>query len=138
MSMNELERQLQYPAGDTLPEPGRTIELAPGLRWVRMGLPFALDHINLWLLRDRQEGIDGWTIVDFGISLYIPVTPNELSVLLGHNAAWPKAGKGPSPLTGVCPATTPPSPIWTDRNCPTSPPSPFRSATTCSTCRTTA
>jgi glyoxylase-like metal-dependent hydrolase (beta-lactamase superfamily II) len=68
MSMNELERQLQYPAGDTLPEPGRAIELAPGLRWVRMGLPFALDHINLWLLRDRLDGREGWTIVDCGIT----------------------------------------------------------------------
>ncbi|ARN22983.1 MBL fold metallo-hydrolase [Piscinibacter gummiphilus] len=66
--MNELERQLQYPQGETLPEPGRTIELAPGVRWVRMGLPFALDHINLWLLRDRLDGREGWTIVDCGIT----------------------------------------------------------------------
>jgi glyoxylase-like metal-dependent hydrolase (beta-lactamase superfamily II) len=28
-----------------------------------MGLPFALDHINLWLLEDE----DGWTIVDTGL-----------------------------------------------------------------------
>jgi glyoxylase-like metal-dependent hydrolase (beta-lactamase superfamily II) len=33
-----------------------------------MGLPFALDHINLWLLRDRLDGREGWTIVDCGIS----------------------------------------------------------------------
>ena len=33
-----------------------------------MALPFALDHINLWLLRDRQDGIEGWTIVDCGIA----------------------------------------------------------------------
>ena len=46
-SMNLLERELQYPLGDTLPEPGSTIELAPGVRWIRMALPFALDHINL-------------------------------------------------------------------------------------------
>src|SRR2546430_7729213 len=32
--------------------------------WLRMGLPFALDHINLWLLEDGP----GWTIVDTGYS----------------------------------------------------------------------
>ena len=60
----ELERALHYPLADQLPSPGETIELAPGVRWVRMALPFALDHINLWLLRDKVEGREGWTIVD--------------------------------------------------------------------------
>jgi glyoxylase-like metal-dependent hydrolase (beta-lactamase superfamily II) len=41
--------------------------VAPGVRWLRMALPFALDHINLWLLRDRIDGRDGWTVVDCGI-----------------------------------------------------------------------
>jgi glyoxylase-like metal-dependent hydrolase (beta-lactamase superfamily II) len=68
MAMNELERQLQYPLGETLPDPGRALEVAPGVRWVRMGLPFALDHINLWLLRDRLDGREGWTLVDCGIA----------------------------------------------------------------------
>jgi glyoxylase-like metal-dependent hydrolase (beta-lactamase superfamily II) len=62
--MNLLERELQYPLGDTLPAPGATIEVAPGVRWIRMALPFALDHINLWLLRDRLDGREGWTVVD--------------------------------------------------------------------------
>ena len=53
---NPRESELHYPLGDTLPQPGEALDLAPGLRWVRMGLPFALDHINLWLLRDRQDG----------------------------------------------------------------------------------
>jgi glyoxylase-like metal-dependent hydrolase (beta-lactamase superfamily II) len=67
--MNALEHQLQYPLGDTLPEVGTTLEVAPGVRWLRMPLPFALDHINLWLLRDRDDdGRDGWTIVDCGIT----------------------------------------------------------------------
>lgn len=68
MAMNEQERQLQYPFGEDLPAPGHTLEVAPGVRWVRMGLPFALDHINLWLLRDRIDGREGWTIVDCGIT----------------------------------------------------------------------
>jgi hypothetical protein len=51
--MNPQEAQLNYPLGDTLPASGATLEIAPGVRWVRMALPFALDHINLWLLRDE-------------------------------------------------------------------------------------
>ncbi|MEY3253805.1 MAG: hypothetical protein RL227_2778 [Pseudomonadota bacterium] len=62
------ELALAYPQGEALPAPGGTIELRPGLRWVRMGLPFALDHINLWLLRDEQDGREGWTLVDCGIA----------------------------------------------------------------------
>lgn len=66
--MNALEQRLQYPLGEQLPGPGTTLEVAPGVRWVRMGLPFALDHINLWLLRDELDGRAGWTIVDCGIT----------------------------------------------------------------------
>jgi glyoxylase-like metal-dependent hydrolase (beta-lactamase superfamily II) len=53
---------LDYPYPDT-PAPGATIEVAPGIRWISMPLPFKLDHINLWLIED--EG--AWTIVDTGI-----------------------------------------------------------------------
>jgi glyoxylase-like metal-dependent hydrolase (beta-lactamase superfamily II) len=56
-------RNLDYPFGDTRPELGGTIEIAPGIHWIRMRLPMQLNHINLWLLED--EG--GWTIVDTGI-----------------------------------------------------------------------
>ncbi len=65
---NPQEAALDYPLQDTLPGPGSSIEMAPGVRWLRMPLPFALDHINLWLLRDRQDGIEGWTIVDCGVA----------------------------------------------------------------------
>src|SRR5690242_7464483 len=67
--MNALEHELHYPFADTLPDIGRTFEIAPDLRWLRMKLPFALDHINLWLLRDRDDdGRDGWAIVDCSIT----------------------------------------------------------------------
>ncbi len=67
--MNALEHRLQYPFGETLPGVGSTLAVAPGVKWLRMALPFALDHINLWLLRDRDEaGRDGWAIVDCGIT----------------------------------------------------------------------
>jgi glyoxylase-like metal-dependent hydrolase (beta-lactamase superfamily II) len=65
--MNILESQLHYPFGETLPERGSAFEVAPGMFWVRMGLPFALDHINVWLLRDEGGGRPGWSIVDTGI-----------------------------------------------------------------------
>lgn len=70
--MNALESQLNYPFGDTLPEPGAALEVAPGVLWLRMGLPFALDHINLWLLEEEMQtsaGLQrGWTVVDCGIA----------------------------------------------------------------------
>ncbi|MFM7273749.1 MAG: MBL fold metallo-hydrolase, partial [Gammaproteobacteria bacterium] len=46
-----------------VPAPGGVIEIRPGVLWVRMGLPMALDHINLYLLEDH----DGWWIVDTGL-----------------------------------------------------------------------
>ena len=64
LTMNPLESQLSYAFGDTVPAPGKVLEVAPGLRWLRMGLPFALDHINLWLVRDGH----GWTVIDCGIA----------------------------------------------------------------------
>ncbi|MBU6436620.1 MAG: MBL fold metallo-hydrolase [Betaproteobacteria bacterium] len=71
---NPLEHQLTYPLADRLPAEGEALDVAPGIRWVRMPLPFALDHINLWLLRDRFTADDGsvaegWTIVDCGIGV---------------------------------------------------------------------
>src|SRR5205814_10272192 len=53
---------LEYPF-PVPPPPGEVIEVAPGILWLRMPLPFALDHINLWLVRDGA----GWTSVDCGI-----------------------------------------------------------------------
>src|SRR5207253_11477686 len=60
-----LPTPLLYPHPD-IPHPGAAIEVAAGVFWLRMPLPFALDHINLWLLRDRIDGIDGWTLIDTG------------------------------------------------------------------------
>ena len=65
---NADEAALFYPLGDQLPAPGTALSVAPGVHWVRMALPFALDHINLWLLRDQLDGRQGWTVVDCGIT----------------------------------------------------------------------
>ena len=54
---------LHYPHARS-PAAGAKVEVAPGVFWLRMPLPFQLDHINLWLLRDG----DGWTIVDTGFA----------------------------------------------------------------------
>jgi glyoxylase-like metal-dependent hydrolase (beta-lactamase superfamily II) len=45
------------------PEPGRATEVAPGVLWMRLALPFRLDHVNVYLLEDGP----GWTLVDTGI-----------------------------------------------------------------------
>jgi len=58
---------LDYPFAERLPKAGETLEVAPGVRWLRMPLPFQLDHINLWLLEDGVGASKGWTIVDTGI-----------------------------------------------------------------------
>ena len=49
---------LEYPYPEA-PAPGTTVAVAPGVQWLSMPLPFALDHINLWVVGD--------TIVDTGI-----------------------------------------------------------------------
>lgn len=51
---------------ETLMQPppfGEPVEVEPGILWLRLPLPFALDHVNLWLLED---GDGRWTAVDCG------------------------------------------------------------------------
>jgi len=67
----------EYPIAEP-PVAGSTLQIAPGVHWLRMALPFALDHINLWLLEDG----DGWLIVDTGLG-------NEPT-----RAAWEKVFAG--------------------------------------------
>jgi len=57
----DAETALEYPIA-TPPAPEETTVVAPGVLWHRMPLPFALDHINLWLLR----GSEGYVAVDTG------------------------------------------------------------------------
>jgi glyoxylase-like metal-dependent hydrolase (beta-lactamase superfamily II) len=49
---------------DLKPEHGDINPVADGVDWLRMPLPFALSHINLWILQDG----DGIAIVDTGIN----------------------------------------------------------------------
>ena len=59
-----MDGSLSFPVA-TPPAPGETVPIARGIYWLRMRLPFALNHINLWLLEDGP----GWTIVDCGYAL---------------------------------------------------------------------
>jgi glyoxylase-like metal-dependent hydrolase (beta-lactamase superfamily II) len=53
---------LVYPVPEP-PAAGRLLEIAPGILWARVPLPFRLDHINVYLIDDG----DGWAILDTGI-----------------------------------------------------------------------
>lgn len=55
---------IAYPH-ETAPAPGVAVPVAPGIEWLCMPLPFALNHINLWLLADG----DGYAAVDTGFAL---------------------------------------------------------------------
>jgi len=70
--------QISYPL-ENLPAPGATLMVAAGVHWLRMPLPFALDHINLWLLEDGE----GFTAVDTGIAMDA-VKEHWKSALLGR------------------------------------------------------
>ncbi|SMF87539.1 Glyoxylase, beta-lactamase superfamily II [Azospirillum oryzae] len=48
----------------TTPDPGGWQEVVPGVLWIRLSLPFQLDHINVWAL---DGGMAGWTLVDCGL-----------------------------------------------------------------------
>ena len=48
---------------DTPPVPGTLTEVAPGIRWLRLPLPYRLDHVNIYLL----ENGNGWTALDTGL-----------------------------------------------------------------------
>jgi glyoxylase-like metal-dependent hydrolase (beta-lactamase superfamily II) len=60
------------PGGDPKLEPAsmrltvdkEPLEIVPGLFGLRFALPFALDHVNLWLLADGE----GWSLIDAGLS----------------------------------------------------------------------
>jgi glyoxylase-like metal-dependent hydrolase (beta-lactamase superfamily II) len=48
---------------DTAPAPGEAHELADGILWLRIPLPLAIDHVNVYALRDGP----GWTVIDTGL-----------------------------------------------------------------------
>lgn len=79
--------RLHYPCGEA-PAPGQAYEIAPGVLWMRLPLPNALAHINVWAIEDG----DGWAIVDTGV--FSPQCVDAWEALLGG----PLGGK---PVTRV-------------------------------------
>jgi len=53
---------IEFPWSDP-PETGGIKVVAPGIRWVRMPLPFRLDHVNCWLIGEGREAM----LIDTGI-----------------------------------------------------------------------
>jgi len=56
------QRNLAFPFQDP-PAPGQVIEVAAGILWARLPLPYRLNHINIYFIDDG----DGWAILDTGI-----------------------------------------------------------------------
>ena len=61
------------------PAPGEAREVAEGILWLRLPLPMALDHVNVYALDDGE----GWTVVDTGLDS------------AGVREAWAAALTGP-------------------------------------------
>ena len=55
---------LTYPFGGAEPEVGGTMQVAPGIDWVRLHIPGPLRHVNCWFLTDT----DGEALVDTGMN----------------------------------------------------------------------
>ncbi|MFT4118623.1 MBL fold metallo-hydrolase [Bradyrhizobium sp.] len=73
---------LRYP-WEQHPGPDQVVEVRPGVLWVRLKLPFRLNHVNIYLLADR----DGYAMIDAGFG-------NEETI-----EAWTTLFEGP--LKGV-------------------------------------
>ncbi len=65
------------------PDEGEAVRLAEGVLWLRLPLPMALDHVNIFALEDG----DGWTIVDTGLD------SRRTRVLWENLIAGPLAGR---------------------------------------------
>ena len=57
-----------FPCGSP-PTSGHAREIALGVLWIRMPMPFTLDHINLWAIKDRDVASTepSWAIIDTGL-----------------------------------------------------------------------
>src|SRR5256714_4677481 len=69
---------LRYP-WEGHPGPDKVVEIRPGVLWVRLKLPFRLNHVNIYLLADG----DSWAMIDAGFG-------NEETI-----AAWTALFEGP-------------------------------------------
>lgn len=77
---------LQYPFEPPLSR--HAVDVAPGVHWMRLSMPFRLDHINVWGI----ETEDGWVLVDTGLN-----SPDTVADWL----AMMKHGPLARPLQGI-------------------------------------
>ncbi len=63
MTQTPLPDKLRFPFPQA-PAAGEFSEIAPGILWLRVPLPFRLNHINIFLIDDG----DGWAVLDTGIA----------------------------------------------------------------------
>jgi len=54
---------IRYPFPEP-PKEGEALTVAPGIVWMRLPLPMALDHVNVYALDDG----DSWTVIDTGFA----------------------------------------------------------------------
>ncbi|MDA7964610.1 MBL fold metallo-hydrolase [Ruegeria sp.] len=78
----DVAQTIRYPWAEP-PAPGEVIEVAEGVLWIRLPLPMALDHVNVYALDDG----DGWTVIDTGLS------SNKTRTIWDSVMAGPLAGK---------------------------------------------
>ncbi len=64
MGRNAEDNAIRVVDGLRLETGARHRELSQGLFGLRLALPFALDHVNVWLMRDGPS----WTLIDTGIA----------------------------------------------------------------------
>ncbi|MDB4214023.1 MBL fold metallo-hydrolase [Octadecabacter sp.] len=81
---------IRYPWPDP-PEHGRANEIADGVLWMRLPLPMALDHVNVYALDDG----DGWTIIDTGFD------SKKTRAIWEDLRAGPLAGKSVTRVIGT-------------------------------------
>ncbi len=81
-----MAEKLHFPV-ETPPAPGEVLRIAPGILWLRMRLPFALDHINLRLIDDGPT----WTAVDTGFAL--PETRDAWQRIFAEHLGGRKIGR---------------------------------------------
>ncbi len=83
MNIASRDRGLTFPFPEP-PAPGEMIEVAPGVLWARVALPFRLDHVNIFFIEDGE----GWAVLDTGINNEATRAAWE-SLVAGASAAKP-------------------------------------------------
>lgn len=67
--------EITYPFGKTVPTRDAAI-IVPNVAWLRMPLPYVLNHVNIWLIKDS----DGWCAVDTGATCAVGIQVWENSL----------------------------------------------------------